>query len=400
MNTSGLNTKRINWNYAILQGVFWMANASIATFAAVYLSYRGLNDLQIGISTALDCFLAIVMQIFVADYLDHHMEVPIKNVLALLFLIGGIFGALLIWAPLPTVGVIICFVGAVSILLMTNGLINAQMMQFTNVGIPAEFGWPRGIGSLCYALSSILYGNMTAKHGAGVIPMFFLVMIALCILFVMTMPNPYKYVDPMEFAKEHEVEAEQTSYKTMLLTNPTLLIALICVIVYSVGQSGALTFMIRVIESVGCGESEYGITEAVRAGVEVPMLFASVYVLKKISVKTAVVISLLASAVRIFMIAFAGSMTLLYAASALNILCSGIYLFASVLFVDEIVRPTEKVRAQSLLALFYSIGSVLGNFLSGAMLGALGTRPSMLVNGGFCVLSGICFMTFVKNKKQ
>ena len=130
------------------------------------------------------------------------------------------------------------------------------------------------------------------------------------------------------------------------------------------------------------------------------MLFASVWVLRRISAQTAIVISVIASGVRGIMIAFAASLGVIYFAAGLNFLCSGIYVFASVIFVNEIVRPTEKVRAQSLAALFYSIGSVIGNLLSGQLLDSIGMTSTMTMNSIICVISGIMmFIVGQKNKK-
>lgn len=393
MNSSAIKTSRIDINYALLQGVFWMANASIGAFSVVYLTYRGLSNSQIGISTSLNCFIAIIIQIIVAKFLDQHLKFPIKFAISFFFLIGVILGVVILYYPMGSSGIIIVFALCCAILSLTNGFISAQMMQFSNVGIPANFGWPRGVGSLCYSLSSYFFGALAAKYTEGILPVFFVITLGLCIVLVLAMPNPYKYIDPIEYAKENRLDIEQTSYKTMLIGNKLLLWSLISIIVYSVGQSAILTYTVRVIEKIGYGTAEYGVSEFIRAGVEVPMLIASVWVLKKMSAQTAIVISIIASGIRGIIIAFATSLGIIYGASALNILCSGIYVFASVIFVNDIVRPTEKVRAQSLAALFYSIGSVIGNFLSGQLIDVIGMTNTMTINGIICILSGI--MMFV-----
>lgn len=399
METPKANTLRIDINYALLQGVFWMSNASIGAFTVLYLTYRGLSNSQIGVSSSLNCLIAIIMQIFIASFMDSHMKLPIKYIIALLFVIGIGLGLVLQFAPLSPVGLILVFAGCMSILSMTSGFLSAQMMQFVNVGIPANFGWPRGFGSLCYSISSYTFGVLAEKYSEGVFSIFFIVSLVLCTVFVLTMPNPYKKIDPIEFAKSHALDTEQTSYKVMLLGNPLLLWSLIGITIYSIGQSAALTYTARVVEHLGYGTAEYGITEFIRAGVEVPIMFASVWILKKISAHSAIVLSIIASGVRIFVIAFAGSMEMLYFAAAMNCICSGIYVFASVIFVNGIVRPTEKVRAQSLAALFYSIGSVIGNFLSGQLLDTIGLTPTMAMNGCICILSGIMILIIGRKTK-
>ena len=394
MNPAKQNIKRIDINYALLQGVFWLANASLGAFSVAYLTYRGLDNIQIGQSTSLNCLIAILVQIVVANYLDKNMHIPIKNVICAFFVLGIALGIVLLKAPLGNVGIIIVFALCVSILSLCNGFISAQMMQFKNVGIDANFGWPRGVGSLCYALGSYAFGALAGKYTEGTIPVFYVISLVFCAIFVMTMPNPYRLADPVEYAKTHHMDVEVTSYKEMILGNPLLMWTLICMMIYSIGQSAILTYTVRAVERIGYGTTEYGLFEGLRALVEVPMLVASVWILKKVPMKHALVISLVASGARGVMIACASSLGVLYSAAALNVICSGIYVFAGVMFVNAIVRPTEKVRAQSLASLFYSIGSVIGNYISGLMLEGIGLTGTMLINAIICFLSG-AFMYIV-----
>ena len=67
--------------------------------------------------------------------------------------------------------------------------------------------------------------------------------------------------------------------------------------------------------------------------------------------------------------------------------CFGIFGFASVLFVNSIAGQQEKVRAQSLLSLCYTggLGGILGNLLSGILIGPLGMDRLLILSAGLCM---------------
>nr|MCR5271738.1 MFS transporter [Lachnospiraceae bacterium] len=280
-----------------------------------------------------------------------------------------------------------------------NGFLNAQLVQFNNVGIPARYGWPRGVGSISYAIAAYVFGIVIEKYTAKVLIPIFLVGAFVCMIAVLFMPNPYKDIDPAKYGAGKNGD-EQVSYAQMLKGNKLLVIYLICAVLLGAGQSAGFTFMIRVVENLGGGAAEYGISEFVRAGVEMPMLFASPILLKKFSAKTLVTVSFIFNGIKVWLAAIAPSLGFIYMMSVMNVLCSGIYVFASVMFVNSIVGPREKVRAQALVVLCQSIGSILGNSYAGVMLDVIGLRPMFLGAGSFAVLAGIIMILFAKNETE
>lgn len=75
-----------------------------------------------------------------------------------LFLIGIAAAACCSLLPLPIAMMIAAYATAHAMGLCNNGYLNAQLVQFNNVGIPAHYGWPRGVGSISYAIAAWAYG--------------------------------------------------------------------------------------------------------------------------------------------------------------------------------------------------------------------------------------------------
>jgi len=388
---------RIEANYAVVQGSFWLQYCAIGAFQTIYLTYRGLNDTQIGLTTSLSGIIAIIFQLFVSNYCDQHLNVPIKRVISFIFLIAMGAGLLLHFIDLPIGLMIVVFAITTAFDGSNNAFLNAQMVQFNNVGIPARYGWPRGVGSITYAIAAFFYGRIVEKYTAGILVPIFLVGSLVCLAAVICMPNPYKNVDPAEYGAGSS--KEKISYAQMLKGNRALRIYLICAILLGAGQAGGFTFMIRVIEGLGGGTAEYGISELIRAGVEMPMLIASPLLLKKYSGRSLVTLSIICNGVKVWLAAIAPSLGFIYMMSFLNVLCSGIYVFASVLYVNSIVGPREKVRAQSLVVLCQSFGSILGNAYAGTMIDIVGLKPMLWSAGSFAVLGGIIMIISSKREK-
>lgn len=84
-----------------------------------------------------------------------------------------------------------------------------------------------------------------------------------CILCVNLMPDPYAGKDVKALATARG----RTTYRQMLQGNPTLLVFLGCILLNGIGNTASYTFIIRVVERLGGGTAEYGLSEFIRAGV-------------------------------------------------------------------------------------------------------------------------------------
>lgn len=384
--------RRIEINFAVSQGTYWMGFASIASYATAYLSYRGMDNTQIGLTSSLGSAMAIVLQLILSNVLDKHPEVRIKKLISVLFFIGLAAQAAIAFLPLPIACMILAYSLSNAMELSNNGYLNAQFVQFNNVGIPAKFGWPRGVGSLCYAIAAFTYGKLVEAYSPDVLMLCYLVGTGICVITVLVMPDPYAGKG-VPVARQ---ETQHTSYKEMLLGNPTLLVLLICILLNGIGNQAGYAFILRVVERMGCGTVEYGISEFIRAAAEVPALFASGFLLKHFKVKSMMAASFFFFGLRLLILAFAPSIGWVYFASTINMLCVGLNAFSSVMLVNSIVRENEKVRGQSLCILCGTVGSIVGSAYGGVMLDTVGLQAMMLTSFVFCLVACLGMVFFCK----
>ncbi len=391
---------RIDINYTFAQIFYWTSYCCIGSFSTIYLTYRGLNNTQIGLVTSFNCILAIVLQLIISSFSDKHMQFPIKWIIILLSTVAMGAAAMLFWLPLATPVVIAAFAITYAFSQSNNGYLNAQLIQFNNTGTDAHYGLPRGLGSAAFAVLAFCLGKIVAQYSARILMPIFLTLAALFILADCCMPNPYKTANLTGAKNRNYPNSKHTSYREMLQKNPALIILLCCSIISASGTSSALTFMPRVVEHLGGGTTEYGISELIRAGMELPMLAASGFFLKRFDAKNLVTVSFFCHCLRIFLYAIAPSLPFLYLASAMNVFCTGFYAFATVVYVNRIVLPTEKVRAQSLMALCLSLGSIIGNAYSGIMLDTVGVTVTLLFSSSLCAVAGLGLAFLAPEKRK
>lgn len=380
-----LSAKRVERHYAAVQGTYWAANCSLRGLTAVFLSYHGLTDGQIGYTSSLIYFCTITLSLLLSAWADRHPLSPLKRTISALFLLALAAAGVLYLLPLPVLLMMVVYALDCCFHNCADSILNALMMQYVDNGIPARYGWPRGVGSITYAAMAWVLGILMERYTPNIILPVFLLLCGLSLVAILTMPDP----GPRKLREQ----GRKVSYVEMLRHNPTLVLLLCACVVSGMGQCAGSTFLIRVVERLGGTSEELGLAMFIQAGVELPAMFASGWLLKRFSARGLLTLSFCAGALKMLMLALVPSLPLLYGVMAFSVFCFGIFGFASVLFVNSIAGEQEKVRAQSLLSLCYTggAGGILGNLLAGALIGPLGVSTLLLVSAGLCAC-GSCVM--------
>jgi PPP family 3-phenylpropionic acid transporter len=177
----------------------------------------------------------------------------------------------------------------------------------------------------------------------------------------------------------------------MIRSNPTLILFIGAAILLSLGQSTAMVFLIRIIEAVGGNAQNLGTVFLIQSGIEFPMLFSSAWVLKKFKVSNILVFSFFCFVLRQFGFFLAPSVGAIYGVATINLFCIGIFAFASVIFVNSIVRTSEMVRAQTLITLSQTVGQIIGSLISGVLIDSFGLKTLIMI-GVIILLVASCLM--------
>ncbi|NLD52162.1 MAG: MFS transporter [Clostridiales bacterium] len=384
---------RIEGNYAAVQGSYWVSMCILTGFTTVYLQHHGFSDARIGLTSALLSIATILFQLFISSYSDRHPAVPLKRVIALLYVAAMVLSAVMAWIPLAVGVMMLSYALAGGLNTAINGLLNAQIMQYVNAGIPVQYGWPRGIGSIMYALASLVLGILVERYSPSMLMPLFLILTALATIVVLLMPDIGRYVSrsPRPFVQDHS--HRQEGYGALLRRSPEFSIFLLSSILLSVGLAGSGLFLVRVVQRTGGGGSVLGISMFLQAGLEMPAMFLATRIMKCYHARDILTFSMCIYTVKAILLAMANTVAMLYLAMLLSFFCFGLYGFSSVYFVDGLVLPGERVRAQSLNTICGSIGAILSSLLSGLVMDAWGLEAMLWLSALIVALS--CALMFL-----
>lgn len=379
--------RRIEVNYAGVQSSYWVAFCAFSGFVALYLGHLGFTDTQIGFTSALVSGFSILFQLLISSYSDNHSQVPIKRLIAFLHVIAMVLATLLLALPLEVGMALVVYAMAGGVLNSINGLMNAQIMQYINVGIPVQYGWPRGVGSIIYALFALLMGRLIGAYSPAILMPTFLILAAVCIVVVLLMPEVYTLSDQRAAIYVQEKGQQRTTYRDILGRSPAFRLFVVASILLYMGQVGSGLFLVKVVQHVGGGSGELGTAMFIQGGIELPALLLAPRFMKRFKTDDLLVVSLCFYFIKSLLLVIAGNMAGIYIAMATNLLCFGIYCVASVYFVDSLVLPGEKVRAQGLIMLCSSAGGIVSSLLSGVILDAWGLRTLLVLSSAILALA-------------
>lgn len=387
MNPLQSATRKSNVFYALSQSAYWMIAASFGGFAALFLANRGLSDTQSGFVLAMAAVGCVLLQIFVSDFSDKHPKIPLKRIVAIFYIVVVSVAVCLMWIPSSVAFVMIAFICSYAFMTALNGFLNALSMQLHNVGLPINFGIPRGIGSVSYAIMAFILGIAVENTSVEIILPVTIVVGIVAIIWVLCVPRPDKAAAQCGL-KISTAQAKQGSMFSMLKSNKILVLLMAATTLTFTGQSVFVTFLIRAVENVGGNTADLGTCYLINSGFELPTLFLASLFMKKFSSKQILTVSFFAFFVRSLVLALAPSMGFVYVSCALSIGGLGLFGFASVYFVNEIVPFDQQVRGQAMVALcgLSGVSNIIGAPLGGVIIDSLGVGALLFIYAGFSLL--------------
>lgn len=378
MEHKAANTFKIESIFAGMHSSYWLAMCAFSGFMAVYLGHYGFSDSLIGLTASLTALITIVYQLLISSFSDSHPNIPLGRIITAVYLvILGLVAALAL-VPQPLVMMLLVYSVVGGLMGGMPGLYNAQIIQFVNAGLPVNLGWPRGVSAFLYALFAFFLGLLLESYTASILMPISLVCIAAAIVMVLVMPRPLQ-VAPDEAIAELAEAPQKTSLLQLLASSRVMQFFLLSAVFMSAGQSNSMLFLARVVQSKGGGETALGLAMFLQAGVETPAMLLSPFLMRRYRARAILSLSVLAYFFKALILYLATGMGGIYAAMALSVMCFGLYGITSVYFVNGIVRPNERVRAQSLVTASASLSAILSNLTAGLVVERFGIATLNLV---------------------
>ncbi len=377
--------------FAGMHSTYWMSMCAFSGFMAVYLSYYGFSDALIGVTASAISAITIFYQLGVSSFSDRHPHIALKKIITVVYLAILALVAALALVPLPMVLMLLAYAMTGALANGMPGLYNAQIIQFVNAGLPLNLGWPRGVSALVYAVFAYFLGLLLESYQASVLMPIALVCIVAATVLVLVMPRPEQLVDD-EPIPALAMPLPKTSLKQLLGASRVMQVFLLSAVFMSAGQSNMMLFLTRVVESKGGNEGALGLAMFLQAGVEMPAMFVSPWLMRRFRARAILSFSVFSYFVKSLIILFSTGIFGVYLAMAYSLFCFGLYGITSVYFVNSIVRQNERVRAQSLITVSGALSAVISNLAAGWVVQTYGISRLNLICAIFqAIAAGLMF---------
>ncbi len=387
--------------YRILQCLYWMSGCVAWGYFISYLDEYGYSTRVSGLIAAGFALAAALLQPFLGRLADRsrvfHWKriLLILDVLTLICLLG-----LLLTNEKAAVGILF---GAVSMLVTTIlSMVNVACFYYEHKGTPMNFGFARALGSLAYAVLSVILGKLIAPCGIKVVVIAGIVIFAVEILLVISFP----YEGKTESRKPAEA-TKKTGFGVFVRKYPAFLLMIAACILFLTFHDMYSNYLLLIMEKVGGGNAQLGIALALAAAVEIPVMVVSGWLVKKVRSYWLLVVAGAALVARGFAYLAAGTVIEIYLIQLFQILTFALIASIGVYFTDETVDEEDLATGQSFMGMTIAAGNTIGFFIGGSLIDSYGV-DAMLKTGTaisavgtvFAVCSAMLLSGRSKRRKQ
>ncbi|HLR91925.1 MAG TPA: MFS transporter [Atopostipes sp.] len=393
--------KQLNRKYAAGQFFYFSMFASMFAFVSVYLLHKGFDNATIGTVLSITSIAAIAIQTGLANYSDKHKEIRLQDIVSVVVVSIVIGSILLFFMPIEffILGLVV-YIFAMTQALMT--LINSLAFIYEKFDIQINYGVARGMGSLAYAVMTMLLGYVVEATTPDILPLFYTVF-ALLLLF--SVRSYFLPEDQQVVVKEIDepIEEQVAKDQTMLefVSKYTRLVVLMLGIVFLFFSHTMINnFFIQILVPIGGDSGDMGTAIFVAAIVELPAMLNFERLSNKIPVSRLLKISAVFFLAKHALTFLAPNMAIIYIAQFLQIGAFSIAYPALVAYINSVVDLKDLVKGQSLLTTAMALSSVFASFLGGILLDSIGVSQTLLIGVVTTVIGLIVVFVTVKDTSK
>ena len=380
-------SKSINIKYSMLQGIYFVGFCAVMGYAAVYLGSIGMSSSLIGIVLAIANILTSIAQPVLGGFVDKS-NISMKKVLMIMFGLCSILSVFLMFVSKVTFLAAALFIAVSTILYTTMPLVNSLAFAFQKQGIDVKFGVARGIGSVAYALASLVLGNVVKAVSPTLMPLAYIVILLGILPLIRSFKMPEAEID--EVIEEKVVEKESTG--AFIKKHLKFMIFLAGFVLVYFDHTIINNFFINVIRNVGGNTGDMG-----NAVLELPTMALFEKYKNKINIKNTIIISAIFFTLKHTLTYFATNMFMIYLAQATQMLAYALFIPASVYYVDKLFDAKDAVKGQALVTTSMTVSGVLASFLGGILLDSMGVYETLFLGLVLSAVGTIVMIVTVEN---
>lgn len=393
-----MKNKSLDIRYACIHGFYWMLCCSMIGYASVFLLDKGFTNTTIGTVLAISNILAVFGQPAVASYMDKTSKLSLRMLISLILVVIIALSLVLCFLTGASMVMVVLTIVAFTLMLTLQPFINSLTFAFEKNGIHINFGLARGIGSVAYAVMSLILGNLVAAFSPELLP-FFYVGLSLCALFfVYTFFLPGHKDEIVH--QEKETEHDQLSMGQFIKKYKTFMLLLVATVLLFFDHSVINNFFIQVVNHINGNSADMGNAIFLAAVLELPTMALFTKFQQKIGCKNMMLISAVFFSVKHVLTYFAVNMFMIYVAQVMQMLAYAVFIPASVYYVSQLVEEHDMNKGQALVTGAMTLASVFASLAGGVLLDALGVSKVLMIGAIISVLGTICMFISVEDVDQ
>ena len=375
-----LSAKKLNIYYALLQAVYWITSAVVFCFTTVYLQFRGYSNYEIGIVFAVGNICGFAAQTLVSGYVDRHRR---RNLLTCIRIAAALELLLMAAVYLLPDGSI-ALIGAYALIIAANTLLNPLCISLSfhieSWGCGISFSRARALGSLTFALCSVVLGIFVQRVSEDAVPsalILFSALMGLITLLFIPCDRAQRSASPS--GSEPEISAVSGSFIEFGRENRRFLLFLLGTAALYFTHALIGNFMIEFIRNIGGGSEDMGNVLAFMTVMEFPVMLLFSRLTQRFKCSTLLRFAVVMFTVKELMIYLAPSIPALYAAEALQAFSFALFVPASVRYVDEVIAGHNAVKGQAFVTAMITLGSIFASYTGGLLLDSSTPRFTLFV---------------------
>ncbi len=354
------------------------------SFASVFMLAKGYDNMHIGMTLAAANLLALGLQPFVADHMDKAKGIKIIDAsvwMTLLMMLTGA-GYFVFSGGSFILAAVIVLILAIHALLQP--LLNSLAFRLSESGTEVNFGIGRAGGSLGFSVIVGVLGTLVEKKGEMSVPVCAEAACALLIALLFLTKYSFtkmKRANDIEIAEHSagrpagtDADDERIDLKAFIRRNKYFFIM-------NLGISGLLfsnailsNYMPQIAAGVGGTTEQTGRILSLMALLEMPTMIFIGTIKKHFRSRTLIKIASLGFTGKIVVCWLAGSVGVLFAAQAFQLVAFALLMPAMVYYVNEIMSPGEAVKGQSLFTMMFTFSTIIASFAGGWILDVSGAK--------------------------
>ncbi len=387
--------KNLNLKYALINCFYFFLVCGTAGFANNYLQYKGLDTSVIGILLTLVNIIALIGQTTMAPIVDKSKKWNEKKYILFTLAIAIVCYALMMFIPGESAFMMVLAVVGFACASIGIPYLNSIAFIYEKVGFKINYGLGRGVGSAAYAIAALIIGQLINFKDASILPIWLLIMAVLDVIVIATLQVPEDEVETKEVKEESKV-----SYTAFFKKYSNIMLVVLALILLFFTHMLINNYMINIVEAIGGDAGSQGTATFIQALVELPPMFAFVYLLKKFRIDTLMIVAAISWAIKDILILVAPNMTVYYFAMILQMFSYAIVVPASVYFADQYIDSGDRNQGQTIMGAAGTIGGLLASFIGGILLSVLSVRATLYVGMAVAVLGAILMVVGVHNLRK